>query len=155
MKINPISDKEYQESRSFSVWPVGDYPCEIIKCTEKQSKSGNNMFECLVKVFNDKGHSTNIFSYLIADGKAAWTLRSAAEAFGMLEQYKSGEISDVELLGATAYAHVVIKKADGQYPEKNIIQYFKAGDSELKQAKQNVSGKKLSSFDDLDDDIPL
>lgn len=126
-----MSEREYKESRS-NIWPAGTYPCEIIKCDEKVSKSGNKMFECVVKLYNDQGHTTNVFSYLIAEGRAAWQLRSAAESFGLLDKYNAGDLDDLDFHGRSAYAVVGIQKATDEYPEKNVIKSFKAAAPAIK-----------------------
>lgn len=154
MKFTPMSDADYNQSRS-NTFPAGTYPCEIIKCEEKVSKQGNKMFETIVKIYDDSGRTTNVFCYLIAEGKAAWQLRAAAEELGVLDKYNAGELEDVDILGLESYAVVGIQKSEG-YADKNIIKSFKANGGEKKASpavKQKPISQSKGNFDDLDDDI--
>lgn len=151
MRFEPISDTDYQKSQTFTPWPAGKYACSIFECEEQVSKAGNPMFKCNVEIVNNAGHSRKVYCYLIAEGEAAWQLRAASEAFGLLEKYKAGELSpiDFEMLGAMAI--VGIQPAKGEYQAKNIIKRFEPMEN---QSAPAVRQEKKAGIDTLDDDIP-
>lgn len=123
MKVSPVDEKEYAMR---NVWPKGVYPCHIAKAEEGNSqKSGDPFFKCEVQIFHDNGGYRTVTAYIMAAGKAAWQLRSAAEAFGVLDKYRAGGIDAHDLEGKSAFAKVGIEEDEkGQYPPKNIIREF-------------------------------
>jgi len=155
MKVTPIDETEY---KSRNLWPSGIYPCTIIECEEGVSKNDNSFFKCKVQLFNNEGHTKNIFYYMLADGKAAWQLRAGAEAFNLLEKYRAGEIDADDFVGLSAYARVGQEEGDGQYEPKNVIKEFKLSAPGGKTASAQPAKRKLAvaggGINGLDDDIP-
>lgn len=158
MKFTPISEQEYNNR---NVWPAGVYPCTILNCEEGKSKNTNDgYFKCKVQLYNTDGGTTNVFYYMMAEGKAAWQLRAGAETFGLLDKYDAGSIDAADFEMREGYATVGIQEETAEYPAKNIIKAFR------KDAPKGVAAPVVKpapkkapvsagSFDDLMDDIPL
>jgi len=118
MKFKPKTEKELAEA---NLWPVGQYPFEILESEEKKDKNDDPMFALKVKVFKDSGGSQNIFDY-VSPTWMEFKLRHLAEACGLLAEYEQGEMEAYQLVGRTGVCKVnVSKDKTGQYPDKNGI----------------------------------
>lgn len=118
-KFTPVDEKEYS---ARNVWPAGWYAAEIIESVERLSQNGNLMFETKFQVFNDDGKHRLITGYVMVDGKAAFQMRACAEAFGVLDQYKAGTLSEDDLVGKSGYVKLIVQTdSDGKYPDANKI----------------------------------
>ncbi|CAK9249805.1 unnamed protein product [Sphagnum jensenii] len=95
----------------------------------------------------------------MAEGKAAFQLRSCAEAFGVLEQYKSGTLSEDDLKGRTGFVKLGVQvDKEGVYPDKNVIADFRKSMPGKVKAKDIVVKKvntKAETEQDLSDSIPF
>lgn len=157
-KFTPVDETEY---RQRNVLLAGWYPATISDapdgCVEKLSKNGNLMFETKFQVFTENGSMRMLTSYIMADGKAAFQLRSAAEAFDVLEQYKAGTLSEEDMKGKSGYVKVAVQSdPDGVYDDKNVIRDFKKsapGTIKASDVPKPTSTNKAS--EDLDDGIPF
>lgn len=149
MPYTTVNEDEYAMR---NCWPKGWYPCKIVKCEEGRSQKGNSYFKCENIVYNASGHQKYVTSYLNGEGAAAWQLRSAAEAFGLLEQYRAGTLTPHDLIEKTAYCKVAIEEDEtGQYEPKNKIADYR--DKMPKKAGEQAvpaTGKP-----DVDDEIPF
>ncbi len=160
-KYTPVDEEQYA---TRNILAPGWYPATISNapdgCVERLSSNGNLMFETKFQVFKDDGSFRLITAYVMAEGKAAYQLRSCAEAFGVLEEYKAGNLSEEDLKGKNGYVKVVTDiDKDGLYPDKNKIADFR------KSMPGTVSAKDLPKFKpmkskkeaeaDLDDSIPF
>lgn len=126
-KITPISETEY---KARNAWPIGWYAATVVdapdSCIEKLSNAGNLMFVTKFQVYNDDGKMKFVTAYIMADGAAAWQLRSASEALGVLDQYRAGEIKENDLKGKSCFVKLGIEiDKDGVYEDKNVIKEFK------------------------------
>lgn len=122
MKFNPKSEKEIAEA---GLWDKGEYAFEIIDSIEKLSKSGKDMIEVKVKIFNKDGASQQIFDYLLPD-VMEFKLRHICEACGLLADYEKGMLEGYRLVGKTGYCKVGVSvDKTGQYPNRNnIVDYL-------------------------------
>lgn len=155
MKVAPIDEKEYSMRNT---WQKGVYPCTIVKCEEGNSKkSGDPFFKCEVHIFNENGNFRTITTYVMAAGKAAWQLRSAVEAFGVLEKYKAGGVESYDFEGRSAFAKVGIEEDEsGQYEPKNIIREFTNKAPKAKEVSQTPpANHPVIETPMLNDDIPF
>lgn len=153
MQFTPIDEKEYAMR---DVWPsgwyaatIGDAPTSVI---EKISKSGNNMFQVNLIVYGENGGFKLLTAYIMADGKAAFQLREAAEAFGVLEQYREGKLTAEDLKGKSGYVKLGIEEdLTGQYKPKNKIVSYRA------ELPKNAVTPKVDANAPLlgDDEIPF
>ena len=158
-RIEPIDETEY---KLRGLWPAGWYAAQIgdaaDSCVEKLSKSDNVMFETDILVFDETGKMKKVKTYIMASGKAAWQMRSAAEAFGVLEQYKAGTLTENDFKGRTGFVKLAIQEENGNFPAKNVIGEFKS------QVPGKVTAADLPKIEpqtgaetaaDLDDSIPF
>lgn len=120
MKFTPKSEKEIAEA---SLWPAGEYAFEIVNAVEKQSKSGNDMIELIINVFNSEGSFKIVKDYLLES--MAFKLRHAADGCGILDKYDAGEITANDFIGKVGYLKLKIdKNKDPQYADKNAVQDY-------------------------------
>lgn len=155
MKITPMDEKEYSMR---NVWPKGVYPCTVVKCEEGVGKnSGSPFFKCETHIFNENGNFRTVTTYVMAGGKAGWQIRSAAEAFNVLDQYRAGELATHDLEGRSAFAKVGIEEDEsGQYEPKNIIREFTNKAPKSKEPSATPpSDHPVNTVPMINDDIPF
>lgn len=115
MKYDPNAKKP-----SF-VLPPGEYPAEIVKAEETQSKKGNPMLVLELNVFDTStGRSRKITDYIVTGGEysADWKIKNLASSAGV---GVSGEINPGELAGLACKVKVRIKPPKDGYEEGNSI----------------------------------
>ena len=61
-RFEPINEEDLD---NFKLLENGDYPFEVAKSTRKISKSGNDMAELQLKVWDKNGAINTIFDYLV------------------------------------------------------------------------------------------
>lgn len=148
MRFDPKTEKEIAEG---GLLPLGNYDFEVTYAEEKQSKTGNDMIELKVRIYDNEGQGRTIFDYLVSTDGSAYKIRHFAYSIGMGDDYERGELRADKLIGATGKAKVFIKKdKSGQYPDKNAIADY------LPPAVKN--GATLTPAEGraaLDDDIPF
>jgi hypothetical protein len=148
MRFQPKSESEIQ---SMNLLQDGVYPFEVVEAHDRISKSGNDMIELKLKLWDSEGHERIIFDYLLE--KMAYKLRHFAEISGLLDKYESGEINYLDCLHKTGNVEITIQKGQqknegGYYPDKNSVKdYVKKGNGLL------ISAPKKDDF--LDDEIPF
>lgn len=157
MKFQPMSEKEIAEA---GLLPAGEYPFEVVGAEDKISKSGNDMTELTVKVYDIDGIGHSIFDYLVATKKSAFKIRHFAEAAGLLPNYETGNLPADVMVGRSGYCKVIIRKDDkGEYPDKNqIADYIKPKDGTSAAAsspKSTLPGRQPPMDPDFDQDIPF
>lgn len=119
MRFEPKTEKEIAEG---NLLPLGNYDFEVAGAEEKTSKSGNDMIELKVRVYDNEGQGRTIFDYLVDTDGAAYKLRHFAYSVGRGPDYEKGELRADALPGLTGKAKVFVKKdKSGQYPDKNAI----------------------------------
>lgn len=117
MKFQPKTDKEISEA---NLWPDGNYSFEIIEGVDKQSKSGNDMIELKVKVYNNEGGYIFVNDYLLE--RIAYKLRHAAVACELTEQYEAGSLVGMDFVGKCGTLKLKIQKSkDPAYADKNVV----------------------------------
>lgn len=143
MRLIPKTDKELAEA---NLWPVGLYGFEIIAAQEAQSKSGNDMIKCEVKVFNPEGQYRVVYDYLLEANPRK--LRDVAVVCGLEAEYKNGNLEAHLLVGKTGVVKLKIEiDKTGAYPDKNAI-------AEYCTAALHTPDTTKST-DDPDDEIPF
>lgn len=154
-----FAHKTEAEITAAGLWPAGEYDFEVKDAAEKESKTGNDMIELQVNVFDAEGNRTTIFDYLVHTEKAAYKVRHFAEATGMLTQYESDEMNAHDCVYKSGRCKIIIKKdKDGQYPDKNAISdYVKAAETAQRSSAAPARSRQPAPVgaDDLDDSIPF
>lgn len=119
MKFKPISEKEAMEA---GLWPRALHDFEVIDALEKVSRTGNDMIELNVAVFNSEGTKhRKLFDYLVDSEKTQYKVRHFASATGLLKEYEAGELKAEDCKGKTGRCQLAIKAAENGYPAKNVI----------------------------------
>lgn len=140
MQFTPQSEEEVQANRP-GPWPKGEYDFEVIEAAEKQSKSGNDMIELQVTVFNAEGKQKTIKDWLLGTPSTIYKLRHFAYGSGLEQEYEAGTLEASDCIRRTGKVTLRIEKdPNGQYADKNVIQDYVI--PENKQASAKASEKK-------------
>lgn len=104
----------------------GEYACEILEATEKQSKKGNDMIELKVKLYKGERCVGMLHDYLL--DAMAHKLRHCAYGLGLGLQYEDGSLSASKFEGRSGTCVVGIKKStDPKYRDQNQIDDYVVG----------------------------
>lgn len=155
-KYTPVDETEYKER---NLWPAGWYAATVIDSIERLSSNNNLMFETKFEVYNEAGSKRFITSYILAEGKAAFQLRTAAEALDVLDKYKDATLNEEDLKGRNCFVKLSVQEdKTGTYPPKNaIVDYKKSMPGTVKASDlPKVKPKtKKETEEDLGDNIPF
>ncbi len=148
MKYAYVSPDELEKQQNLLTPGEADF--EVLKATEKQSKSGNDMIELNIKVFDKDGKQTNVFDYLLSSEKFAWKIHQFCDAINKPEWYaENAELTAEKLVGQAGKCKIVIEKNDEYGDRVKIKNYL---------VPKNPVGdvKSSAEFKDCDlDDIPF
>jgi hypothetical protein len=152
MKLKPKSEREIAED---SLLPKGDYSFEVASAENKTSKSGNEMIELKLHVFDDGGDPRILFDYLLESMPRK--LRHAAEACGLVSEYDMGSLDAIDFVGKTGTIKVGIQKDKaGQYPDRNsVYDYVAKSAAAAPQGNSKVPSGLLGEGKELNDEIPF
>lgn len=149
MKFTPRTEAETKQE-SANLWEPGFYDFEIMTGTDKTSKSGNEMIELKVKIFNNEGEEKIVFDYLLES--MAWKLRHASEACGLLAKYEKGELVGGDFEGCTGKLKLKIdRNKDQSYPDKNAVTDYVSAPAKERAVERKT---KKSPAADLNDELP-
>jgi hypothetical protein len=157
MQFQPKSEEqlakekaEQDEKRLMKYGTVCD--CEVVNAEDKTSNAGNPMIKLGLRVWNPDGEEKFYDDYILAEFE--FKLRHAADTFGLIEKYNTGNLSAVDFQGRTGKCKMGIKRdKTGQYPDKNVIADYVKRDAS---ATVEVSAPaKTVSAQQLDDEIPF
>jgi hypothetical protein len=152
VKFTPKTAKEIAEA---GLWPIGEYSFEVIEGADKHSKSGNEMIELKVKVYNDNGGYRIFTDYLLES--MAFKLRHAAECCDLLDNYEQGHLMGADFVGKAGVLKIKIEKdKSGQYPDRNAIGDYvvEKGAGSSAGASMDPQAPQKSTAAELDDEIP-
>jgi hypothetical protein len=154
MKYQPKSEKQFAEEGLF---PPGIYDVEVIEAIDRPSKAGKEMVTLKLVVFNDVGAQRTVFDYMtFGSNFGERKFRHAADCFGLIGLYETGDLSAADFQGKTGKAQIGQSKPTPQYPLPNniIADYIGREEATVLQEKQ---GRKIVVADktDLDDGIPF
>lgn len=155
MKYQPITSEEAKQAQ-FKLLEPGVYDFEIISAQDKTSKSGNEMIELKLKVFDSNGNSSHVFDYLLPE-KMAYKFRHCCEAIEIIDKYEGGELVADDFIGGTGEVKIKIdKNKDANYPDKNaVVDYLgKRSKEERETTAKNHGIKKKKASEELNDAIP-
>lgn len=89
MKVTPKTEEEVSTNK---LCPEGDFQFEVVKATEKTSKSGNEMIEIVLKVWANDGEEYMVYDYLM--DKVAYKIKHFCEATNLSDKYNKGIVTD-------------------------------------------------------------
>lgn len=149
MRFDPKSDHEIQ---AMDLLPEGIYQCEVVQATDKISKSGNEMIELKIRVWDLNGKERLIFDYLLP--QMARKLKHFAVATSMQDKYDLGTIMADDCSGKFISVEITIQPGNpkpdgsGHYAAKNSVKdYMASSNKPEKSTEESSSG--------FDDDIPF
>lgn len=136
VQFTPKTEAEIAEA---NLWSDGEYGFEILdQITLGQSnyytmdttskKSGADMIQLVVKVYNAEGEFRTLIDYLLASME--FKLRHAAAACGLLEKYETGELNAADFKGKRGFLKLRVGKAQGDYPAKNEVKDYVVPDDD-------------------------
>ena len=153
MRFEPKSEKDIAEG---GLLPLGNYDFEVQEAEEKVSKTGNDMIELKMRVYDNEGQGRTIFDYLVSTDGGAYKIRHFAYAVGLGESYERGELQASNLHGCTGKAKVFIKKdKSGQYPDRNAIADYLPPANGSTAPNNTAVPRPPYKAAELDDDIPF
>lgn len=145
--FTPMTDQDIQneleERQKDFLLEEGKYSIKVAKCIERQSKSGNDMFEISFEIENPKGKNRTVFEYILHDQKWMHKLKSVCDCLGMQEAYNKGSVSCSDFELKTGNADVE-RFNDKQYGWKNKISKYISSDAQVEESNEIE-----------DDDIPF
>jgi hypothetical protein len=151
MRVNPKTEEEIQ---LMSLMAPGVYDFEVVDAKEKVSKSGNEMIELTLTVWDINGKPHTIYDYLL--DAMAYKVRHFAEAANLLDKYLAGSINADDCRCVSAKVEIIIQKGGekfggGTYPDKNSVKDYivKKGNFSV------VPSIKEIAQDTFNDDIPF
>ena len=150
MRFKHLSDEELQ---SFFLAEPGIYDFEVIDAKDRVSKSGNEMIELKIKIWDKDGNQRVIFDYLLEAMK--FKLKHFADCCGLTNKYKADEIGSLDCVGKSGKVDIIIQQgqpnpAGGYYPDKNSVKDYVQPDENVVQAKKVSNGE-----DFFNDDVPF
>ncbi len=129
MQITPKSEKEIAEMNlwpansicGFEILPSVTFGDKVTSTCDTQSKkSGHDMIQLVVQIYNDAGDTKILMDYLLESTAAK--LRNAMIACGLLDKYESGNFFAQDFIGKKGDLRIGIEKdSTGQYADKNKI----------------------------------
>jgi hypothetical protein len=146
--FTPMTDEDIQneleERQKDFLLEEGVYDIKVEKCIERQSKSGNDMFEISISIENPKGKNRTVFEYLLHDQKWMHKLKSVCDCLDMKEAYNKGSISCADFELKKGKAHVE-RSNDKLYGWKNKISKYIPSGEVVEDASAEI----------IDDDLPF
>jgi hypothetical protein len=120
MKITPKTD---QELASMNLIQPGQYPFEVIVATDKVSKSGNEMIELKLKIWDENNKERVVFDYLL--DSMFHKIKHFCEITGLIDKYNSESLLASHCLGKSGYLDLAIQKdKSGIYGDKNSVKDY-------------------------------
>lgn len=146
MRINnPLSREQMQQG---DLVEPGNYDFEVVDAQERMSKSGNEMIELQVKIWDKNGRGRVLFDYLLS--ALEFKLGHFAECTGLFDKYQEGALSAEDCIGKSGQCKVYIQKSkDPQYGDKNsIADYLLTDDQVAAKSERKVAAAKGQHVDD-------
>lgn len=163
MRVTPRSEEECKKL-AFSLLDKGRYQAQLIMFNETDaqgrplvSQTGNAKTDIRLKVWDIQGKEHTIFDNLTDHEKMAYKTRHFAEAFGLVEEYKKGELPGQNKIGELCLIDVTIQKGKarpegGFYDDKNAVVDYMPPDPHSTETL-NKPGEGLSTLPS--DEIPF
>lgn len=138
MRFQPKTEKELA---AMNLIQPGIYDFEVWNANDKTSKSGNEMIELKLKIWDHSGQERIIFDYLLE--VMAFKLKHFADTTGLSKKYEEGIISALDCIGKCGKLDLIIQKdKSGQYADKNTVKDY------IVEAKSTDTPGEDKIFDD-------
>ena len=148
-----FSPKTQAEIDAMGLIKAGTYPFAVSTAKDKISKSGNEMIELNLEVFDSEGKSHHMFDYLLE--AMAGKLFAFCTSTGMEQKYHAGTLTSYDCIGRSGYVEIEIQKGKenpqgGTYPDKNSVKRYI-----VKPAGAVPSVYQTASKEEFDSDVPF
>jgi hypothetical protein len=156
----PVMTEE--EIQALNLVDEGIYDFEVVKATQKTSKSGNQMIELQLAIWDDKGKNHIVFDYLVSITSMIYKIKHFCDTVGLTAEYQSGNFDVMQCEGRRGKVHIIVQAGQpnpngGMYSDKNAVRDYVIDDKG--NVKIDLSGKKSPEPKDepslVDDDIPF
>lgn len=149
MRFPPKSEEEIQ---SMSLIQPGIYDFEVTKATDKVSKSGREMIEIQLTVWDINGKPHTVYDYLME--AMAYKLRHFAQVGNILDKYDSGFMEASDCVGISGKVEIIIQKGqqkpDGSfYFDKNSVKDYITTSGDNRTTKQEIKEDEIPFSDEL------
>lgn len=136
----------------------GVYDFQVLKAEQKRSKSGNQMIELTLAVWDANGVQRHIFDYLVSMPSMVYKIKHFCDTVGLTKEYLAGCLNVNDCVDKCGKAEIIIQKGnqkpDGSYyPDKNAVKDYVVTDKDAVKAdlvKPNNNGSEFK-----DDDLPF
>ena len=149
-----FSPKSKDELDAMGLIKAGTYPFQVAEAKDKISKSGNEMIQLNLEVFDNEGKSYRMFDYLLE--AMAVKLFAFCTSTGMEQKYHAGTLSSHDCIGKSGYVDIEIQKGKenpqgGTYPDKNNVKKYILKPAGAIPSVYQKDDKK----EEFDDDVPF
>lgn len=142
MKFTPKSEKELKEANLIE---PGIYDFEVMTAINKKSKSGDDMIELRLKVWDKDGKERTIFDFLTE--KMLHKVKHFSDVAKLSDKYESGNLDAFDCIGKSGKAKIGIQKdKTGEYPDKNTVKDY-VSDEEINLGLEMDGGREKDPFD--------
>lgn len=144
-----------EEIKALNMVEEGIYDFEVVKSTQKTSKSGNQMIEMQLMIWDKEGKEHVVFDYLVSIKSMMYKIKHFCDTVGLEKEYQRGNFDVTQCEGRRGKAHIVIQSgqpnpAGGMYADKNAVKDYVMTD---KGAVKHDSAKNEDY--QFSDDIPF
>jgi hypothetical protein len=152
----PMTESELQ---ALNMVEDGIYDFNVMKATQKTSKSGNQMIELQLVIWDKQGKEHIVFDYLVSITSMVYKIKHFCDTVGLDKEYQSGSFDVMQCEGRTGKAHIIIQAGQpnpngGMYADKNAVKDYVMTDSGA--GKVDLSGNTPEPKDEFSDcDLPF
>ena len=124
--FTPMTEEELQ---MMSLIPAGIYDFKVVKATQKLSRSGNQMIELQLMIWDREGKTHLIYDYLVSIASMVYKIKHFCDAVGLADDYKTGTFDVVQCEGRSGKANIIIQHGKpnpvgGNYPDKKAVKDY-------------------------------
>jgi len=121
--FQPMTEEELQ---ALNMVDDGVYDFEVIKATQKTSRSGNQMIELQLMIWDKQGKAHTVFDYLVSITSMIYKIKHFCDSTGLDAEYKAGNFDVMQCEGRRGKAHIIIQTGQpnpngGMYQDKNAV----------------------------------
>lgn len=158
MRFQP---KTKDELEAMNLVKPGIYKFTVLDAEDKKSKSGNEMIQLKLEVFDESGSPRHVFAFLLE--AMANRLYEFCESTSMVNHYDNGTLRAVDCIGKSAWLELTIEKGKdnpqgGTYPDRNGVKKYMTKENAqaaIIKAKGSQTSEKERIQTLVDDDLPF
>lgn len=115
MKYDPNAKQD-------AILPPGEYDATVVAAEERQSKSGNDMIELKLAVYDKDGTEYPVDDYLVSSPRALWKLEKFCESAGLV--FGAGELTAIQTEGCNVRVNIGVEKRQGFRDQNKVWDYL-------------------------------